>query len=142
MAESIDMTGSTKAIYPRIISENVIDKGIDNTYEKAKDTALDAFSWKYESEEVYELLKKDKDGWYSLDYLRMLDEMDTIEDYILAMEKIRGLIEKSIEIHRNNENIVKKYIWVAEYFNTVLSEFTVEHENDIDIIEINGWINN
>lgn len=136
------MLESTKAIYPRIIiSEDVINKGIDNTYEKTKDTALDAYSWKYESEEVYELLKKDKDGWYTLDYLRMLDEMDTIEDYIFAMEKIRGFIEKSIEIHRNNEHIVKKYIWVAEYFNTVLSEFTVGHENDIDIIEINGWIN-
>ena len=131
---------SESAVYPRIIiSESIINKGIDNTYERTNDIALDKYSWKCESKEVYEFLKKDRDGWYSLDFLRILDEIDTTEEYIRALKRIRSYIAKSILIHRNDEHILEKYIWVAEYFNMVLGEFSMEHGNDIDVIEISGW---
>lgn len=132
---------STQAVYPRIIiSEETINKGIDNTYEKKSDPAMEAYSWKSEADDVFEMLKKDSDGWYSLDYLRVADEMDSTEDYIFALEKVRNYIEKALLANKGNDHVVEKYKWVANYFNVVLCEIEKEHKTRMDVIEVDSWV--
>lgn len=134
-----------KAIYPRIIiEESTLNTGIDSTYDKQNDEPLiDQNNHDVETKEVTELLKKDPDGYYSLDYLRIAaGELDTIDEYYLALNRARNYIQTALSINHDNDTVRQKYEWLANYYNTVVTELeAVNGSTGLSILEVGPWVN-
>lgn len=102
------------AIHPRIIVEpEVVRKGLENPGP--------ANTPQHEAEYLNKLLCKcDDEDYFYLDYLSQYDEFDYEEQYIDLIIKVRKYIIDNIKHNKNNEHVLKKYIWFAEYYNKVV----------------------
>lgn len=110
---------SKEAIYPRII----LDNSLNNILQKfAEKTTNDNEFWK-------QSLLKDYDGYYFINYLNELLDLDKFcnspeikkelsKDPVIENLKIHKLhIEKNLNKYNLDNKIYSKFIWVAQYHN-------------------------
>lgn len=134
---------SETATFPRIIIEEAtINQGIDSTYDKDKNEPLnDQNNYYRESKDIYKLLKKDSDNRYSLDYLRVADKVNSLDEYYHGLERVYTNIKDAITSNRSEEHVLEKYVWLANYYNAVVSTLEQEYgPNQLHIIEVDNWI--
>lgn len=105
---------SNCAVYPRIIlTIDTVIQGIRHT--PSQNTP------EMELEYILGLLRKDKDGFYYIDYLRQYQELDEEEYYYIMLKEARKLIVAELT-SQTDKGILKKYKWLREYYN-----LTIEH---------------
>lgn len=102
------------AKYPRIVIEpEVVRKGIENPGP--------ANTPQQEAEYLKKLLcKNNNEDLYYLDYLSQYDEFDDEEQYIDLILKVKKFIVDNLNYNKDNDPILEKYIWFAEYYNNVI----------------------
>ena len=78
--------------------------------------------------------RKDEDGWVFYDFLQpsSLSEKPG-KEFEASLTSIRTLILKNLKIHASQPSILSKYIWMANYFNSVLAEYP---DTGIELIQI------
>lgn len=89
--------GEKNAIYPRIIIDNNI-------------------LYEFKNPSIQKALYKDFDGLYCLHYLMKtpFDPEKSVDD---SKKFVNSFIKKRKEEFKNNENILKKYLWLENYLN-------------------------
>lgn len=75
----------------------------------------------------YGLLKKDKDGFLCINHFSILASKSKAmikdgEKRILIRDTIKSKIEKNIKEYKNKERILRKYYWLANEYNNILSK--------------------
>lgn len=105
-----------QAIYPRIVVEpEVVKNGIMNPGP--------ANTPKQELAYIEKLLSEDKgEGIFYLDYLSQYEEMDSIEEYMDLICKIKKHVANNLEQTKNHEHLFRKYIWFAKYYNKTVEK--------------------
>lgn len=114
---------STEASSPRVI--------VDPKTLQALSHRSDWWRWSNRSdllseelEEHHKLLRRDSDGYYFVDYLRCIyPEMDEPnDDYPEYLQRHKEFIERSLK-EQKDVRTLKKFIWLGNYHNAVVSEF-------------------
>jgi hypothetical protein len=84
--------------------------------------ALRAHDYPYEKKAVMNLLRKDNDGYWFVDYLRSVEtEMDYPEtDYPKFIRKHADLIAEGLVKHRLEREVFKKFKWLQNYHNSTV----------------------
>lgn len=73
---------------------------------------------------VNSLLRRDFDGEYFVDYLRILeDELDEPEDYPRLLELHNQFIKDGMERHKGNASVLQKYKWLREYHSHTVNRW-------------------
>lgn len=133
MNVAVDM--EKRAKYPRIIIDpNVLNNGL-----RYPGIANDFFG---EKEFLNVLVKQDYGTYteennfneYILDYLSLYEEFDDFNQYMELVDKTRKLIITeygnafSINDLDKRKNIHEKYIWFANYYNSVIKDIVPNYE--------------
>lgn len=110
---------SQHAKVPRVI----VDPKLLEEFKRRKDWRKDTHTYKDEAAYVYKMLRLDSDGFYFIDYLKAIaDEFDNppfdFPDFVL---KHRTLVVEGLK--KYSGEVKKKYIWLGNYHNQVISEF-------------------
>lgn len=103
------------ANYPRIVLDHEI---FENDHLHSKHNS-------YEDEVGYlkSQLRQDGDGLYFIDYLKaFLSEIDNPNDMPVFIKKCKELILENIKMTRQQPSIRLKYLWLAKYYNEVVSQ--------------------
>lgn len=108
------------AKFPRIIlSEQTILEAM-----KYKSTSN---SYEQEREYINDLVKKDIDDFYFVDFLKQYQELDENEYYYIMIKKIKGMIE--LEMAKPLEaSVLKKYKWLKNYYNETVRNMNLSKE--------------
>lgn len=80
------------------------------------------------------LIRQDKDGFYYLDYLKQLQELDHPEyDYYNWLARIRRHLINNLNLYHSDARIYPKYLWMLDYWNDALnsSNLTIPLEEGI-----------
>ena len=101
---------SQYAKYPRIIIEDTLMRGIQNS--QGNNTPG------MEIEELKKLIKVDSDGWIFLDYLSQESEFNE-ETYLPILNKIRKFVNYQLQANSFNQKILEKYLWLDEYLKSI-----------------------
>ncbi|MGH9488888.1 MAG: hypothetical protein ACRD17_00130, partial [Terriglobales bacterium] len=73
---------------------------------------------------VKSMLRRDFDGEYFVDYLRILkDELDEPEDYPQLLELHSEFIQKGLEKYAAKASVLPKYKWLREYHRRTVDEW-------------------
>jgi hypothetical protein len=110
---------SKAALYPRIIlDEEIIKLGARFGDHKIAD----------ETEYIKELLMKDADGMYYIDYFEKVQSEldDPTYDFPLYIEKLKKIIEDGLKSSKNSVDVRIKYSWMKEKFNILVDKATSE----------------
>jgi len=112
------------AFYPRIIFENKIIEIIKKNQSKLGQLKV-----------LNNLIQKDIDGLYYLDYFRSMCFVGANEGLLEILKAFKDRInelEKKIE---NNDSIKSKYLWLKEKYNIALNKIKSKNINEKIIIE-------
>jgi hypothetical protein len=103
---------STVALYPRVIADPVI-------FEKLQLTpSLGAHSYEEDIQYLRQVLSKDNDGVWYLDYLRAFEaEADSPRAYLQLLCDHRDLIVNALSDVATLNSIAVKYGWLVNYHN-------------------------
>lgn len=105
------------AKYPRIIIDEELFKNVDIF-------KADMNSVEDEMESINLLIKKDRDGYYFLDYLSQHQEWDLDVGYpniyYDLLLKVKYNIESNLAKYASNKRILRKYNWYKRYYNDVI----------------------
>lgn len=117
---------SSCACYPRIIlSDEVIDL--------AREYHASHHKPEQELEYVENLLQKDFDGYYFVDYFEApngnFDENDC--DYFLYLNNIRKVITDNLKI--KDERVLQKMRWMISYYNKALENMKTYSRDDFSV---------
>lgn len=113
------MLESEFAVYPRI----VVDPAVFPLFEKDQllrnhDTATE---WEY----LQKVIRRDSDGLYFVDYisgiLTEFDEEGMEFDFLAAHKEV---VLESARAHDGLNKVAAKYLWLANYHNTVVNEIS------------------
>lgn len=103
-----------KANYPRIvIDKDVIITGIENhaNHHTPKD----------ESEHLKQLLRKDSDGQWYLDYFSTaLHEVNDEYSQFLYIQNLENNIRINLNKYKNDERVIPKYNWMKSKYNEMI----------------------
>ena len=108
------------ASYPRIIIDPDLLKIFDGT------NALKSSIHTHDMEKGYlkNLLRKDIDGLWFIDYLRGSEiEFEDAFDYYGFLLKNANVIRKATKDLKELNDVVQKYSWLANYHNSVVEEY-------------------
>lgn len=106
------------AFYPRIIVDPCLLKELD----QEKLLVSKQHDLETEKEHLSQLLRKDIDGIYYIDYLRAIEsEVDHPCDYYEFLAKHKSLIKSSSSSMTSIESRSAKTCWLAHYHNSVIS---------------------
>jgi hypothetical protein len=109
---------SQVAKFPRIVvGQEVLDEVKQNPvlWIHDRDTELQA---------VTDLLRRDCDGEYFVDYLRVVEsEMNDPTQYAGFLEKHKEIIEKGLRRYKANTSVLPKYKWLREYYRQTLKDW-------------------
>lgn len=121
-------TESKAALYPRI----VLDESVIRICAKY---GMNKFS--DEKKSIQELLAKDTDGMYYIEYFsKVQSEFDnTIYDYVNYLKILRDIIVENIT-HDTPIDIRIKYLWMADKYNLVVNN--IKNNNPIDELGEDG----
>jgi hypothetical protein len=71
------------------------------------------------------LLRRDFDGEYFVDYLRVIEEeLDERSQYPRLLEQHEEFIKRGLKRYKDNESILPKYKWLREYHRYTLKRWT------------------
>lgn len=110
------------AVYPRI----VVDPEVFALFErepllKRHDTEIE---WEY----LMQLIRRDSDGLYFVDYVSgILSEFDDEGMEFVFLGQHKAAILKNAVAHKGLNKIAAKYLWLANYHNTVVKEISPDH---------------
>lgn len=123
---------SREAIYPRVI----IDPKMLAQYETRKDWGGDAHSHEEDKKYVYGLLRKDFDGYYFIDYLKVAYR-NSDEYGPEVLQDLLGIQKKLILQGLQNEDtkIREKYKWLGRYQNETIKDYPDEWKTKFSL----GW---
>lgn len=101
---------SQVARFPRVIvGEEVLQ-------ELRTNPALVVHDAEYDLKETRRLLRRDFDGEYFVDYLRIIEqELDDRSEYSALLDKHNEFIKRGLKRYRGKPSIVAKYKWLHEY---------------------------
>jgi hypothetical protein len=107
-----------RASFPRIIVDPKVFQLLRET------SSLWLHDFEEERKAIMNLLKKDTDGHWFVDYLRSIEtEMDyPEEDYPKFIRKHADLIADGLVRQRLNSRVVKKFKWLKQYHNSTVIE--------------------
>jgi hypothetical protein len=107
-----------RASNPRIIIDPTAFKHLRTN------PALRAHDYEEEYKAITNLLRKDEDGLWFVDYLRSIEtEMDfPEEDYPKFVRKHADLIADGLIRHRLNKKVVRKFKWLQKYHNSTVNK--------------------
>ncbi|WP_310452783.1 hypothetical protein [Sulfuritalea sp.] len=112
---------SIYAKYPRV----VVDPKLIDALSTDNRLLSSHNSWDEEISSIRKNLRREDDGVYSIDYLRsFLGEIDEPEDQPFFLENHKKLILSNSKAFGELNPISAKYLWMAHYHNTVISELT------------------
>jgi hypothetical protein len=109
---------SRVAIFPRIVvGQEVLD-------EVKRNPALWIHDRDTELQAVKDLLRRDCDGEYFVDYLRVVEsELNDPSQYVGFLDKHRELIEKGLRRYKTNASVLPKYKWLREYHRQTIKQW-------------------
>ncbi|MGH9434055.1 MAG: hypothetical protein ACRD3T_21205 [Terriglobia bacterium] len=68
------------------------------------------------------LLRRDFDGEYFVDYLRVIeDELDERSEYPRLPERHEEFIKRGLKQYKDNESILPQYKWLREYHSDTVN---------------------
>jgi hypothetical protein len=106
------------ARFPRIVvGQEVLDEVTQNRalWIHDRDTELGG---------VKDLLRRDSDGEYFVDYLRVVQsELNDPRQYAGFLEKHKEFIDKSLRRYKANASVLPKYKWLREYHRQTLGDW-------------------
>lgn len=110
---------SIYAKYPRVVVDPKFIKALSSD----KRLLSSHNPEKYEIDSIRKMIRQEDDGVYSIDYLRaFLGEVDEPEDQPFFLRKHKELILSNSKGLDDLNPISAKYLWMANYHNTVISE--------------------
>jgi hypothetical protein len=103
------------AKFPRIVvGQEVLD-------EVKQNRALWIHDRETELKSIKDLLRRDSDGEYFVDYLRVVEsELDDPRQYAEFLKKHKALIDQGLRRYKANASVLPKYKWLREYHRTTL----------------------
>lgn len=108
-----------EAIYPRII----VDELALSLARREKKTVNNV--WRY--------LRKEKEGFAYVDYLRIrIAELDEVPQWLDFLGRHKTFIEQCLGRFLLNEKLTQKYLWLSSYHNAVVDEIAAG-EDDLDL---------
>jgi hypothetical protein len=113
---------SKVALYPRVIVDPVV-------FEKLKTLpSLSAHSYDEEIGYLRQVLSKDNDGIWYIDYLRAFEaEADSPSKYVALLGSHRDLITKGLENIPHLDSVASKYGWLVNYHNRLIGGFNDDY---------------
>lgn len=120
---------STVALYPRVIADPVI-------FEKLRlKPSLGAHSYEEDIRYLRQVLTKDNDGIWYLDYLRAFEtEADSPIRYLQLLSDHRDLIVNALNDVAELNSVAVKYGWLVNYHNRRIGRlgdaFVAQHGHD------------
>ncbi len=109
------------AVYPRVI---ITDETIEEGLSVGSHNPVEI-----EKEYVYNLLKKDIDGFYFIDYLKQYQELDYEEYYITMMLEAKKLILNEL-FYETDKHVLEKYKWLRKYYNSTIDDMGFKKKRD------------
>jgi len=106
------------AIYPRI----VIDPDVFHLLEKVPLLKSHHHTLPMEKQNIRELVRRGSDGWWFLDYLRVMgEEVGNIHNYGKFLKLHKQTIVKNLSKFKTLNRDAVKYVWLSLYHNEVVS---------------------
>jgi hypothetical protein len=101
---------SEVARFPRIVvGEEVLEELMKNPALWVHDRQTDVRATK-------SLLRRDFDGEYFVDYLRIIEEeLDDRSQYPTMLDRHEDFIKRGLKLYRDNSSVLPKYKWLREY---------------------------
>ena len=112
---------SNYANYPRIVIDPALISQLrkDKRLASAHNSLADEFSY------IGKNIRKESDGIYSIDYLRSFQtEIDDPENIPVFLSNHKRIIIENAGGESELTSISAKYLWMANYHNAVVAEFT------------------
>jgi hypothetical protein len=111
---------SQVARFPRIVVGEEVLREVKNN------PALWVNDADYDLKATKSLLRRDFDGEYFVDYLRVIEEeLDERSEYPALLDEHAEFIRRGLRRHKDNASILAKYKWLREYHR-----YTVEKWNE------------
>jgi hypothetical protein len=109
-----------KAVYPRIL----VDADLLTALRRNRILRYPDHDYKTEMEHLSQLIRKDSDRNYFVDYLRAIEsEFDYPEvGYPAFLDVHRGYVVAGLDKFRLNKKILMKYKWLRKYHNSTVDK--------------------
>jgi len=111
------------ANYPRV----VVDPALIREFKKNNLLRNENHSLKQESSYIKEMIRLGDDGLYFNDYLRSF-VTENPDLYLVFLKKHREIISESIKKYKDHNEIIKKYLWMANYHNILIDELKKKYK--------------
>jgi len=106
------------ARFPRVVvGEEVLQ-------ELRTNPALVVHDAEYDLKETKRLLRRDFDGEYFVDYLRIIEqELDDRSEYPALLEQHEDFVKRGLKRYQSKPSILSKYKWLREYHRYTLKKW-------------------
>jgi class 3 adenylate cyclase len=122
---------SRAAVYPRVVVDPAVVEALKSEPLLKKDTHQTSD----EVAEVLQLLRRDADGVWFVDFLHAaLGEVDEPHLYEQLLDKHKKCVEKALGNCKKLDDVAIKVLWAAHYHNQVLDRLVADGDNR-DIIK-------
>ncbi len=111
------------ANYPRV----VVDPALIREFKKNNLLRNENHSLKQESSYIKEMIRLGDDGLYFIDYLRSFIT-ENPDLYLVFLKKHREIISESIKKYKDHNEVIKKYLWMANYHNILIDELMKKYK--------------
>lgn len=109
---------SNEAVYPRILIDDIVLKHLKDNSQLWRE----GHNIKDELSAIGGFLRAGEDGALYIDYLRAGElEFDEQFDFMEFLSKHQNIIENGIRSN-SNVRVLRKYLWLAHYHNTFITE--------------------
>ena len=106
------------AVFPRIVVDKALLKQVKTN------PALRHHDYRSEIKEIRNLIRRDGDGLFFVDYLRAIESEFRENDlYFAFLDRHRELVKKGLGKFVSNKRIRRKYVWLKKYHNSTVSSF-------------------
>jgi hypothetical protein len=117
---------SRVAVYPRV----VVDPAVVEALKREPLLKMDTHQISDEVAELLQLLRRDADGVWFVDFLHAaLEEVDEPSLYGRLLDKHKKSVEQALRTRKKLDDVAIKVLWAARYHNQVLDRFVADGGN-------------